>query len=70
MDFKTGILFYSPGRRFLSLLIKVYIWPNLCKFELADESWRHHNLERTHDWCSAVGKVAFDNYFINPGLFL
>ena len=23
------------------------------------ERSRHQNLERTHDWCSAVGKVAF-----------
>ena len=23
------------------------------------ESWRYKNLERTHDWCLAVGKVAF-----------
>ena len=23
------------------------------------ESLRHENFERTHDWCSAVGKVAF-----------
>ena len=23
------------------------------------ESLRHQNLEETHDWCTAVGKVAF-----------
>ena len=23
------------------------------------ENWRHEDLERTHDWCLAVGKVAF-----------
>ena len=35
------------------------ICPNLGKLDLEkNESWIHHNLERTHDWCSAVGKVA------------
>ena len=24
-----------------------------------DECLRHENLERTHNWCSAVGMVAF-----------
>ena len=27
-------------------------------------------MERTHDWCSTVGKVSFSNIFINPGLVL
>ena len=26
---------------------------------LINDSWRFHNLERAHEWCSAVGKVAF-----------
>ena len=24
-----------------------------------NDCWRCHNLERTHNWCSAVGKAAF-----------
>ena len=31
------------------------IWPNRPIHECS----RHENLERTHGWCSAVGKVAF-----------
>ena len=38
-------------RRHLGLLTKIH--------SSMYESWRHQNLERTHDWCSAVGKVAF-----------
>ena len=34
------------------------------------ENWRHQNLERARDWCSDVGKVAFNNNFINPVLVL
>ena len=34
------------------------------------ERSRHENLARTHVWCSAAGKVAFNNNFVNPGLVL
>ena len=41
----------TKWRRYLAELTKIH--------EPIYESWRHQNLERTHDWCSAVGKVAF-----------
>ena len=49
-------------RRYLAELTKIN-----CRIY---ESSMHENLERTHDWCSAVGKVAFINDFVHPGLFL
>ena len=36
------------------------IWPNLRRLIVESyESSSLENLERTHDWCSEVGKVAF-----------
>ena len=35
-----------------------------------NESWRRHNLERTREWCLAVGRAALNNDLINPRLVL